>query len=133
MLYYVLANLIFSPRAEVDRARLEILAPLSAMSSEQSAYRKGFSHISRLAVLHEVELLTGRLLLRRDAELLELELLLQELEARLNYTLISWTNLDPILRVRRAILNLGTGTLISSGLRCSCLVVILVWVRVLVK
>jgi hypothetical protein len=84
-----------------------VLAPLSAMSSEQSAYRKGFSHISRLAILQEVDLLTSRLLLRRETQVEELDLLLQELESRLNYTLISWTNLDPILRVRRAIFNLG--------------------------
>jgi hypothetical protein len=89
----------------LDKSRREILAPLSAMSSEQSAYRKGYSHISRLATLQEVELLTHRLLLRRDTG--ALEPLLQELEARLNYSLISWTNLDPILRVRRAIFNLG--------------------------
>jgi hypothetical protein len=94
----------------VDKSRREILAPLSAMSSEDGAYRKGYSHISRLAILHEVELLTHRLLLRRDAQVAaaELEPLLLELESRLNYSLISWTNLDPILRVRRAILKLGT-------------------------
>jgi hypothetical protein len=83
------------------------------MSSEQSAYRKGYSHISRLATLQEVELLTHRLLLRKDTG--ALEPLLQELEARLSYSLISWTNLDPILRVRRAIFNLGNNLMLSGG------------------
>lgn len=97
---------------EIKAARKDILKTLSAVSSEQSAYSKSYLHIGRLAMLREVETVTERLLLVKpggdgDTLVQNLGTILDEFESRLNYTQISWSNLEPILRLRRGIFNAG--------------------------
>ena len=96
---------------ESHAARKDVLKTLSAVSSEQSAYRKSYFYIGRLAVLREIQNVTETLLLNKpvDTEVLHSKLcsLLEDLEARLNYTQVSWTNMEPILRLRRGIFNAG--------------------------
>jgi hypothetical protein len=62
-------------------------------------------------MLQEVQNITETLLLNKpgDNEVLYSRLcsLLEDLEARLNYTQVSWTNMEPILRLRRGIFNAG--------------------------
>lgn len=96
---------------ESHSARKDILKTLSAVSSEQSAYKKSYLYIGRLGMLQEVQNITETLLLNKpgDNEVLYSRLcsLLEDLEARLNYTQVSWTNMEPILRLRRGIFNAG--------------------------
>ena len=84
---------------------------MDPFSSEDSAYRKSYLHICRLGMLREVESITEKLLISKvtnpNTILQDLMGILDDLEARLNYTQVSWTNLEPFLKLRRGVFNAG--------------------------
>ena len=96
-------------RSTLTLTRRELLEPLAAGSVEQGAYTRGYSHIGRLGVLNEVERLAERFLVvpERDLVASRCDDLLKELQARLTYTQQSWGSLEPVHRVRRAVLGLA--------------------------
>ena len=96
---------------EIKAARMDVLKSLSALSSEESAYKKSYLHVGRLAMLREVEMVAEKMLLVNpvavDSFLDKFDDLLNELESRLNYSQVSWTNFEPLLRLRRGIFTAG--------------------------
>merc|ERR1719427_2072214 len=93
------------------KLRGELVEPLSAGSLEQGAYHRGYTNINRLGMLCELEKLTDKFLVTSERDLASSTMgateLLDELSCRLSYTQNSWTSLEPMFRLRRAVLGLA--------------------------
>ena len=86
----------------------ELVEPLSAGTLEQGAYHRGYTNINKLSMLCKVEKMTDRFLFTSKRVLAASTMgateLLSKISYRLSYTQSLWTSLDPMFRLRRAVL-----------------------------
>ena len=106
--------------SQLDMLRLEEMAPLSAASMETGSYQRGYEHIVRLHMLNELEeglrsLLNFDPAYKRtsfintaDKSLVDLPTLSRHWQARLQCCQLSYRYQDPILNLRRIILQLSS-------------------------
>jgi len=106
--------------SQLNMLRLEEMAPLSAASMEAGSYQRGYEHIVRLHMLNEVE--EGlRCLLNfepaygktcfintTDGSEMDLSTLSRRWQARLQCCQLSYRYQDPILNLRRIILQMAS-------------------------
>lgn len=105
---------------QLNVLRLEEMAPLSAASMETGSYQRGYEHIVRLHMLNELEeglrcLLNFEPAYRKacfinttDGSQMGLSTLSRHWQARLQYCQVSYRYQDPILNLRRIILQLAS-------------------------
>ena len=105
---------------ELDMLRLEEMAPLSAASMEAGSYQRGYEHIVRLHMLNELEeglrcLLNFEPAYRKACSInttsgshMDLSTLSRRWQARLQCCQLSHRYQDPILNMRRIILQLAS-------------------------
>jgi hypothetical protein len=89
------------------KLRGQLVEPLSAGSLEQGAYHRGYTNINMFSMLCEVEKLDGKFLLTSESELATTNVGATELLSEMSYTQNSCTSLEPMSRLRRAVLGLA--------------------------
>ena len=106
--------------SQLDMLRLEEMAPLSAASMEAGSYQRGYEHIVRLHMLNELEEGLRSLLNFEPAykkpcfvnttgrSQVDLSMLSRRWQARLQCCQLSYRYQDPILNLRRIILQLAS-------------------------
>lgn len=106
--------------SQLDMLRLEEMAPLSAASMEAGSYQRGYEHIVRLHMLNELEeglrcLLNFEPAYKKPCFIntagtsqLDLSTLSRRWQARLQCCQLSYRYQDPILNLRRIILELAS-------------------------
>ncbi|KAM9356452.1 serine/threonine-protein kinase ATR isoform 2-T2 [Pholidichthys leucotaenia] len=88
--------------------RKEQVVPLSAASYETGTYQRGYEYIVRLHMLSELEHTFTELMKHRENSSLKLSQMPPHWSDRLEMTQNSFRAKEPILALRRALLNLGT-------------------------
>ena len=99
----------------VSNVRREQIIPISAAAMEQGSYRRCYEYVVRLQILDEVEALSKTLDHGEEA----LDQLFNEWKTRTAFSQYSLANLEPVLRVRRGLLNVALNTTTSPRLSTS--------------
>ena len=76
---------------------------IAAAVMEQGAYRRCYEYVVRLQILDEIESFAK---IEPTAE--NMENMFMQWKTRLEYSQYSLSNLEPVLKIRRTLLNLGT-------------------------
>ena len=82
---------------------LSLLFIIAAAVMEQGAYRRCYEYVVRLQILDEIESFAK---IEPTAE--AMENMFTQWKKRLEYSQYSLSNLEPVLKIRRTLLNLGT-------------------------
>lgn len=93
-------------RALMERTKEDLVRQLSTSSIEQGAYYRGYSLITKLGMLNDVQMISEKLIIPNSKCLSSLSKegvseLLTELSCRLSYSQNSWNVIEPVLRLRR--------------------------------
>lgn len=84
--------------------RKDQIIPISAAAMEQGSYRRCYEYLVRLQILDEIEAMSKMELNVRD-----LETLFNEWKTRMAFSQYSLSNLEPVLKARRALLDIAIG------------------------
>ena len=98
----------------VAMLRKELMIPVSAAAMEQGAYRRTYDYLIRLQVLDEIETLSN---LSQNWPNENANKLFLEWKTRLTFSQYSLSTLEPVLRVRRALIDIALDQIENDDLK----------------